>query len=466
MSLHDLSAARLAAAVKDDEITPTALVEHYVSRIKALDPRLNAFVTVTEDLAFEQAEEAESELRSAREEGRALPPLFGVPVALKDVVRVESVECTEGSLTRRGEVADIDDHVVTKFKQAGMPILGKTNTPEFALPCYTENKLAAPTRNPWDTRLTPGGSSGGSAVAVAAGMAPLAHGTDAGGSVRIPASACGLVGLKPSRGRVSKGPISHDPTGIDTHGVLARTVEDAMMTLEAMSGLMPGDTSTAPLWPEADPDARCRVAVMAEPMLPGAALHDECRAAVERAAALLGKLGHSVDEMDMSKDQDVADAFQRVWSVVAARIEVEDDDEALLTPFTRYMRETGRGVSATTFHADLCTFAGVGQMMRDMVFASFDVILTPTLAQPPAPIGSFWSDPERDFAAMGRFMPYTPLANMTGLPSVSLPLHWNDDGVPIGVMLTAGYGEERLLALLGSELESMAAASDRHPDVW
>jgi amidase len=405
------------------------------------------------------------------------------------------VRCTSGSVTGLDEISDIDDHVVTRMKNAGMVILGTTNTPEFALPCYTENRLGPPTCNPWSLRHSPGGSSGGSAAAVAAGMAPLAHGTDAGGSVRIPASACGLVGIKPSRGRVSNGPVSHDVTGLSTHGVLGRTVADAAAFLGLLSGLMPGDTETAPggvgglggfsgtggvggfsgaggfANPGAPAEAglssrRLRVVSMLEPMLPDLSAHPDCRDAVEYAVKLLIDAGHSVDEMEMSPDPEVADAFGRVWSVVASQFVVEDEEE--LEPFTRYMRERGRAVSGGELHTALTTFRGIGQMLADMIFATYDVILTPTLAKPPALIGEFTADPEpaANFDFMTAFMPYTPLYNITGLPAVTVPLRWNDQGLPIGVMLGGRYGDEATLITLAAGLEAAAGQLGRHPELW
>lgn len=464
--LHELTALAQARAVSAGEVSPTELVEHYLDRIGTLDPVVNAYVTVTEDIAFAAAKQAEREIVDARLTGAALGRLHGVPIAVKDVVRIDGVVCTQGSATRRDDESDIDDHVVTRLRDAGMVLLGTTNTPEFALPCYTENRLGEPTRNPWRPDRSPGGSSGGSASAVAAGLAPIGHGTDSGGSVRIPASACGLVGIKPSRGRISNGPISHDITGLTTHGVLARTVEDAAALLEIMAGPMPGDTSTAPTTAAAAEGLRIMTAP--EPMLPDLAAHPDARAAVERAATLLAAAGHDVEAAELSPDQGVADAFQTVWSSVAASIPVDEDDEHLLMPFTTYLRDRGRAVTGQELYSALTLFHGVGQMLADLVFSAFDVIVTPTLAKPPARIGEFRTgpDPVADFDRMTEFMPYTPLQNITGLPAISVPVYWNDEGLPIGVMLTGRHGSEPTLIALAARLQEAAGELDRRPEIW
>ncbi len=458
--IHELTALEQARAISAGELSPTEVVTHYLDRIRALDGDIGAFVTVTEELALEQAEEAEQALAAARRDGTALGPLHGVPVAVKDVVRVEDVRCTQGSAVYADEVSDIDDHVVTKLKRAGLIILGTTNTPEFALPCYTENRIGPPTRNPWSREHSPGGSSGGSAAAVSSDLVPLAHGTDAGGSVRIPASACGVVGLKPSRGRVSDGPVAHEVTGLSVHGALARNAADAAALLDAMSGVMPGDVYTAPgadgQSKRIDSTARLRVVAMPEPMVPDVPVHRDCRAAIQKAAEELEAAGHVVEELEMSPDEGVAEAFAKTWAVHAAQIEVDEDDEDELMPFTRFMRERGRAVSGPELYGALSTFRGISQMLADMFFASYDLILTPTLARPPAMIGEFTSasDQSLDYDRMSAFMPYTPLYNIAGLPAISLPLHWGEDGLPIGVMLGARYGEEETLVTVATELQA------------
>lgn len=469
---HRMSALAQAGAMANGELSPVELTRHYLNRIEAADRDLGAYLTVTADTALKQAADAEERLLRARDEGRALPPLFGVPIPVKDLVEVEGVPFTRGSAAYRHELGERDDHVVTRLREAGTILLGKTNTPEFGLPCYTENRIAAPTRNPWDPARSPGGSSGGAAAAVAAGLAPAAHGTDAGGSVRIPAAVCGLVGFKPGRGRISDGPSRPDVSGLSVHGALARDVADAAALLDAMSGRMPGDVYTAPGHPDGatlleharrEP-RRLRVAGLKAPLVSGSVLHPDCAAAYEYAARMLCDLGHEVDELEMPPDDDLAEIFARVWSVEAASHPIEAGLVSELTPFTAYLRERADSVTARQYQAALATFRGVGQMLTDLLLSAYDVILSPTVAEPAPLIGEFSAlEPAEAFARMTAFMPYTATYNIAGMPAISLPLHWNSANLPIGVMLAGAYGEEALLASLGAQLQDAAAPGRPQP---
>lgn len=249
--LHDLTALEQGKAIKAGEVSPTELAEHYLDRVDRHNDTLGAFITVTPEIARKQAADAESEALAARREDRQgqLSPLHGVPVPVKDLNFVAGVRCTLGSQAYADHVPDVDDHVAAKLRAAGTVLLGKTNTPEFGLPCYTENRLAPPARTPWDLERSAGGSSGGAAAAVAAGLAPVAQGSDGGGSIRIPSSVCGLYGIKPSRGRVSAGPVQHDVSGLSGSGPIARTVADAAALLDVLAGPMPGDPYGAPSLP-------------------------------------------------------------------------------------------------------------------------------------------------------------------------------------------------------------------------
>lgn len=465
--LHELTAIEQGRLIAAGDLSPVALAEHYLARIAAQDGELGAYVTVTAELARSQAQVAEQASADARREGRVLGPLHGVPVAVKDVARIEGVRCTFGSRAFADEEADIDDHVVARMTAAGLVILGTTNTPEFALPCYTENAVAGATANPWSPEHSPGGSSGGSAAAVAARLAPLAHGTDAGGSVRIPASCCGVVGLRPSRGRISNGPIDHEITGLSSHGALARTVADAAALVEVMAGVMPGDASTAPALPR-PLDRPLRVALMPDPMVPGVEASAEVLGGVTLAAEALRAAGHVVDEVDLSKDSGVADAFAHAWSVHAAGIVLEDeDDEELLMPFTRYLREQGRAVTGLQLHDALATFRGVGQMLADVMLPVYDVFLTPVVAHAPRRTGAFDTGrPAVDFDVMSEFMPYTPLANIAGLPSMAVPVGIDAGGLPLGAMVTGRYGEEPVVMQAAAAIEAaLARASVAPPQV-
>ncbi|MFK8845717.1 amidase [Streptomyces sp. Ac-502] len=477
--LHDLTALEQAAGVRTGELSPVEITEHYLARAEKLDAALGAFLTRTPDIARKQAAAAEAEATAARREGRALPPLHGVPVPVKDLNQVAGVRCTMGSRTLAGNVAQVDDHVVTKLRQAGTILLGKTNTPEFGLPCYTENLLAPPARTPWDLERSAGGSSGGAAAAVAGGLAPVAHGSDGGGSIRIPASVCGLYGIKPSRGLISSGPLLHDVTGVGTSGPLARTVADAAALLDAMAGPMPGAPYAALALPPGetytayagrDP-GRLRIGWLTDAPFPGTEVHPDCRAAVAETAALLADLGHDVDALTLPADDSSRHAFTRVWSVIAAGRPVPAQDEADLMPLTRYLRARGAEVPAVEYARALYAFRMLGQLIADHVMprdGGFDVVLTPTVAQPPPRVGALRNDadPQAEFAAVGAFTPYTPLYNATGQPAVSIPLHWNAAGLPIGVMLGGRYGEDATLVALSAQLEEARPWAGRKPGVW
>ncbi|MGW8381090.1 amidase [Streptomyces sp. ODS28] len=479
--LHDLTASEQAEAVRKGSVSPVELTEHYLDRMAQLDEQVGAFVTTTPELARKQAAEAEDEALAARREGRDLPPLHGVPVPVKDLNHVAGVRCTFGSAAFEDYVPETDDHIVRLLRDGGSPMTGKTNTPEFGLPCYTENEVAPPARTPWDTSRSAGGSSGGAAAAVAAGLAPVAQASDGGGSVRIPASVCGLYGIKPSRGRISSGPVLHDVTGLATAGPLARTVEDAAVLLDVLAGTMPGDPYAAPSLPEgetfrayADPrraPSRLKVARLTRPAVPGVKLHPECEAASLEAAELLRGLGHEVEDLELPANQDLLVSFTKVWSVMAAMRPVPEGGEELLMPLTRYLRERGEDVPGPEFARALYALRASGQLIADALMprgSGYDMILSPTLAQLPAPVGSLRhpGDPHAEFAGLSHFTPFTALYNSTGQPAVSLPLHWTDEGLPVGVMLAGRYGADAQLVALSAALEEAAPWAHRKPAMW
>ena len=470
--LHDLSALEAAAAIRDRQVSATELIEHYLDRIDRLDGELGAFVTVTAETAREQAARADRAVLA----GEPLPPLHGVPTAIKDLNQTAGVPTKFGSRTMAGFVPTIDDHVVRLLRQAGTISLGKTATPEYGLPCYTETDIGPPARTPWDTGRLAGGSSGGAGAAVAGGLLPIAQGSDGGGSIRIPASVNGLFGLKTSRGRVSRGPLDLDATGLSVLGPLARTVRDAAAFLDVTAGPQVGDLSWAPplpagesylAWCDRTPD-RLRIARYLDPPVPGAEVDPECRAAWERASMLLTELGHEVVDIELPVPPQTIGAFE---AVSAATLPVPPDGEQLLRPLTRHLRERGRQVSGAQFAA------AIGQLnliSRQAITATagFDALLTPTLAQPPRPVGWFCGtpddpvDPAEDFERQKRFTPYTAVYNASGQPAASLPLHWTADGLPIGVMLVGRPAGEAPLLALCAQLEEAAPWADRHPPIW
>lgn len=471
---HDLSALDQAAALRRGELSATELTEHYLARVERLDEGVGAFVTVTGESALEAAREADALLRGA-DDTSSLPPLLGVPTAVKDLNLTAGVRTTFGSAAFADHVPDFSDEVVLRLERAGLVSLGKTNTPEFGSPCYTEPEVAPPARTPYDLARSAGGSSGGAGAAVAAGLVPWAQGSDGGGSIRIPASVCGLVGLKLSRGRVSPAPMYGDLIGLGTPGPLTRTVRDAAAMLDVLAGPAVGDPTPAPASPTDGsylswcerPPGRLRVARFSTPLIADVDVAPECKQAYERATALLADLGHDIEDVPPPLTPEAVPVFETCWAVLSAMSVVPPDKQDLLRPLTRWLAERAADVSAVQFGL------AVGELRRIAAqalqsLAEYDVVLTPTLAALPAPIGSIRDDenPEQDFENQKRFTPYTSAWNVTGMPAVSLPLHWTDGGLPVGVMLAGRPAQEHVLLSLAAQVEAAAPWADRHPPGW
>lgn len=463
MSLHDLTALEQAAAIRSGEVTAVELAEHYLARSETVS---GAFVTLTPEVALQQARAVDA--------GDVVGELAGVVCPVKDLFFML------GSSTRFGSVAyDFpamdDDHVVRAMRESGLVFTGKTTTPEFGLPCYTEPdpSVSAPARNVWDPARTAGGSSGGAAVAVAAGLAPIAHGSDGGGSIRIPASANGLVGLKPSRGRVSNGPL-RDPVGdLVTSGPLARTVADAAALLDAMARPFPGDPFHAPPpattfldAARAEP-ASLRIGFFSEPIIADVQVDPDARAAVESVARQLEALGHRVEPIGRPFGPDLVVQFEHLWHVLALLTPVLPEDETRLQPTTQYLRELGRGVTGISL-AQAVSLVRIQTRATLAAWAAYDAVLTPT-TNGPAPLVAELvdlADPARDFDNQKAWAAYTAAFNMTGQPAISLPLHRSPDGLPQGVQLVGQmYGEELLLSLAG-QLEQAHPWHAERPLAW
>jgi amidase len=469
--LHDLTALEQAAAVRARDVSSLELTDHYLGRIEKLSDTVGAYITVTADLAREQARALDDDVRR----GEVRSPLHGVPVPVKDLNLTAGVRTTFGSTVFADSVPEVDDFVVSLLRDAGTVLLGKTNTPEFGLPCYCENGVAPPARTPWDLDRMAGGSSGGAAAAVAAGLAPVAHGNDGGGSVRIPASCCGLVGLKPSRGRVSGGPIKGDVSGLPVEGALARTVRDAAAMLDVMAVPMPGDPFWAPPLPPGETflahadrtPGRLRVGRFATPVIADATVHPEVLAAYEQASRLLESLGHEVEDVTLPFPPWVVGLFETVWTVLATLMPVDPAREAELQPLTRHLRERGRSVDGSTF---ALAAIGLQVIARQVIVAAstYDVLLSPTLAQPPLPVGAIRNetDPALDFEDNKRFTPFTALFNLTGQPAISLPLGSTADGLPIGVMLAGRPAGDAALLAVAAQVEQAAPWRHRRPPCW
>lgn len=467
---HELTMLEQAAAVRAKELSPVELARHYLDRIERLDEAVGAYLTVTPERALAGARDAERQLTARGADGGApgeLPPLLGVCVPVKDLTPVAGVRFTSGSAAFADRVAQPaqDARVAELLRAAGTVLTGKTNTPEFGLPCYTESLVGPPARTPHDLTRGAGGSSGGAAAAVAAGLASAAHGSDGGGSIRIPASCCGLVGVKPTRGRVTPAPLG-DVSGLAVSGPLARTVRDAAALLDAMAAPVAGDPFPLPPgersfldWCDAYERAprRLRIARWARPDVPGAVVDPRVMAVYEKTSALLAGLGHEVVDADQPLAPGDRDAFNPVWSVLAALTPVPPQCEARLTPLTRWLREQGESVSGPAFARALLAMQAVGRRFTETV-AAYDAVLTPTLARLPAPVGSLRDDedPSADFAAQLAFTPFTAPWNIAGLPAVSVPVGWTDGGLPVGMMLGGPHGCEGPLLALAAQLESAA----------
>lgn len=471
--IHGLPAHRLLAMVRSRELSPTEITEHFLSRIERYDRHYGAYITVTPEKALEQAHHAQK--RVMRDTPEDLPPLLGLPLPIKDLDAVAGVRLTHGSALFREAVAPADSDMVARLRKAGAVLPGKTNTPEFGSSCYTENDIAPPTRNPWDTDLSPGGSSGGAAAAVAAGLAPVAQGSDGGGSIRIPASVCGLFGLKPTRGRISGAPAKPDLVGLSTVGPLTRDVRDAALLLDAMTLSRPGDYFTAPPLPPGETftdhvdrePGRLRIGYYATTGSVGIPVHPDVLTAHEEAVRLLAGLGHDVEEIPTPVDAHFGgtfmEDFQVLWAAMASATPVDPAREDELGPLNRWLRERA---AATPVPDYIAACVRLQQGVRSLVAATepFDAVLSPTLAMPPVPIGHFTvGGPEEEFQRMNEFTPFTSVYNVSGQPSVSVPLHWSPDGLPIGVMLTGRMGGEGLLLSLSAQLERARPWADRVP---
>jgi amidase len=468
--LHHLSAQEQWDWLHRGEITPLELVTHYLERVERLNPGLGAFTTVTADAAVERARNLENLVPKTA-------ALWGLPSGDKDLTRRAGVRTTFGSRLFEDFVPDHSDELVELLDAAGAISLGKTNAPEFGLPSYTESLVAPPARNPWRLDLGAGGSSGGAAVAVSAGLLPVASGSDGGGSIRIPAAATGLVGVKPGRGVVPSGSGLTTLAGLVTTGPLARNVADAAMLLDAMitgpdyrfSVRSPGWGGEALLGPATRGEGRFQLGVMTTSPWDSSydiRLAPEATTALELAVAEFAGLGHGIEEFALEPDDSYAPAFRTVWQAGASDIPAEGDELDLLEPLTRWLVERGRELTARQLASALGTLTAFERSIIRQ-FASFDAVLTPAMAQTPRPIGWYSSDdPELNFAQQVQYTPFTSFANVTGLPAMTLPILQTEDGLPMGVQLIGRPGGEATLFSLGAQLERRVGWQHRHPAGW
>ncbi|MHB8505043.1 MAG: amidase [Acidimicrobiales bacterium] len=476
MSTELPDATALAAAIAAGELSPLEAVDAAIARIEAVDPALNAVI-------HRRVEAARAEAAGELPDG----PFRGVPLLLKDLgaaMAGEPMHCGLGVAKAAGHRAEVDNAVVRRLRGAGFVVVGRTNVPELGTTVTTEPVAYAPARNPWSTDHSTGGSSGGSAAAVASGMVPAAHATDGGGSIRVPASECALVGLKPSRGRVSHAPDGEAWMGGTTDGVVTRTVRDTAAVLDVLAGPEPGDPYAAaplprPLAAEvgADP-GRLRIGVLDRPPGSGAAAAAPDAAAGEAAraaATALDELGHHVADAHPAALDDDVEYADRFITIVATNVARDLADweatlgrpigEADIEPANVFLRAVGVAVSASDYLAAVDWLYAFSRRVASWWAEGWDLLLTPVLNGPPPPLG-WLSDPDEGFGRLQALLAYTSQWNMTGQPAISLPLHWTADGLPVGVQLVAGAGREDLLVEVAAQLEAARPWSSRRPPVW
>ena len=458
----DLSVPDLAAAVAAGTVSAREAVLDALGAIDAHDEVFNAVVAVDRDGALAVAEDIDQQVV----DGTPLPPYAGVPMLVKDLSNARGLPTTFGTASMASFAPPFDDHTVSRMREAGFVVVGKTNVPELGSLPWTEPRLHGPTRNPWAPDRTPGGSSGGAAAAVAAGYVAAAHGSDGGGSLRIPAACCGVVGLKPSRGRVSHAPLFGDQVmGYSTQGSVGRRVVDAAALLDVIQGYASGDpchlpTPDRPFVEEVTTDpGRLRVGVL--PSVPWSLPDDDVADAVTATAGRLEDLGHIVEPVRVSIPADVPDRFTRIWAASLAANPIPHDR---LEPHNRAFAATGEAMSAPALLRD---FTALQLVARSVVtaFEGHDVVLAPVTSRPALRVGELDGLSHDDLLAeVARWIGPCPLVNVTGQPAISLPVARTGAGLPVGVQLVGRPADEATVLRLAGQLEQVIGWADHRPD--
>lgn len=463
--LHELTAIEQLAALRAREVTPIELTRHYLDRISRLDGGLGAFVEVTADAALERAATLTAQPTGA---------LWGLPFGDKDLVPRAGVPTRFGSRLHRDYIPDATGDQAAVLDEAGGISLGKTNTPEFGLTGYTESQVAPPARDPWNSANGAGGSSGGAATAVAAGLLPLAPASDGGGSIRIPAATVGVVGIKPSRGRVPFASGLDSPGGLPVAGPIARTVADAALLLDAQVAGRPYPYASSA--PASGPFLEAATGVRAASARVGVTtvspwddaddirLDPDAARAVTIAADLLSNAGSAVDAFDW-RPRGYAEMFTTIWRTSAARMALSDAQLELVEPITAWLVREGRKLTGAQVLEALAA-ATVFERETITAFAPFDAVLTPALALPSRPVGWFdASDAARNFSQQVRYAPYSSFVNVAGLPAIVVPVVLDASGHPISVQLIGRPGGEATIIALAAVLERSRGMLP-HPPVW
>ena len=465
--LASLDATAMAELVRKGQVNPVELVEAAIARIEKLNPKINAVVTKTFDQAIDRAKGPLGDR-----------PFAGVPYLIKDLTPNKGVRVTFGSVFFKDNVAAYSTELVKRSEAAGLVVLGKSNTPEFGLVPVTESKLLGPCRNPWNLDLTSGGSSGGAAAAVASGMVPMAHASDGGGSIRIPAACCGLFGMKISRGRNPDSP-TPNPDGLSVQHCVSRSVRDSAALLDVTRGPVAGD-----IWWAPPPERPYVEEVKIEPKklriafttkdYSGNPIHADCKAAVEQTAKLCASLGHAVEEMPLPVDGDaIRDAFRLLWigrvgSLVrgAEKMLGRKPDRGMFEEWTWRLNDINDRLTPADARNGASLLLTAAYQVAEFM-KKYDVILTSTLGCPPLRVGEldFDNEPDKANERVGEFVPYTWLFNASGQPAMSVPLVWNAAGMPIGSHFVGRFGEEGLLFRLAGQLERAAPWAGKRPSV-
>lgn len=464
-----LDATAQAELVAKKEVKPAELVDAAIERIEKLNPKINAVVTKIYD-------EGRASANGQLPEG----PFKGVPFLVKDLLAVvKGARLTGGSSMLADFVPDYDSELVKRYKQGGFIILGKTNTPEFGIVPTTEPVFLGKCRNPWNLERTTGGSSGGSAAAVASGMVAVSHANDGGGSIRIPSSCCGVFGFKPTRGRNPLGPDYGDVmSGLVCEHVVTRSVRDSAAILDITAGDTYGPYFAPPapgkyLQKMKEKPVKLRVGFTSQAAT-GTPVHEDCVSAMKEAAKLCGGLGHHVEDAGIpSIDSNaLVQEFMILWSAgvawdvdALAKASGKKPSKETLEPISWTLYEMGHSYTAPQYLLALQTLQKVAREIQEF-YSKYDVLLTPTLAEPPVELGTFDAPKDNPFMGFMRsasFSPFTPICNLTGQPAMSVPLHWNNEGLPIGAHFIGQYGREDILFRLAAQLEKARPWADRRP---
>jgi len=458
-----IEAHELRELVRRKEVRPREVAEFFLARVEKLNPQLGAFMTVTAERAL--ADAARIEKMSAADAARL--PLFGVAYSLKDLLWTKDIRTTFGSKNYENWHAPADAELAVRLANSGGILLGKTTTPEFGLRPTTEGGLCPPARNPWNLEHTAGGSSGGSAAAVAAGLHPVAQGSDGGGSVRIPAACCGLVGIKPSRGRITRAPQEGEAwAGLSTTGPIARRVRDAALMLDAMAGAMPGDPYAArpparPFVEEVSAHPKnLRLAVINRSAL--GAVDAETLAGLESACGVFREMGHRVEPLTLDPGAQLGKYARVIVGASVSALNIPNPD--LLDPVVRGSYEWGAKISAADY---IRAVTGMHNASREIVHAlmPYDALIAPTLTRPAVRLGSLPSNPATGADEIYAWIAFTFPFNSTGQPAISIPNGLNKAGLPLAIQLVGRPGDEAGIIALAAEFERARPWKDKHPPI-